>query len=215
MMASFSKPFPDDAAIINGLREGDELVFKSVLERYSGALVRLALTFVPSQAIAEEVVQETWLGVWKGIGKFEGRSSFRTWLYTILVNRARTRGMQERRYTSLDRKSHDDSDNPSSWEDSLFISEGPMKGQHVTPPKPWEVVTPESEFLLKECGEVIERAIAGLSVTQRQVITLRDMEGVDAREVCHILEISDANQRVLLHRARMHVRNSLDAYLKK
>lgn len=215
MKSSCSEFFPDDAVIVKGLREGDELMFKSVLERYSGALCRLALTFVPSQAIAEEVVQETWLGVWKGVGKFEGRSSFRTWLFSILVNRARTRGMQERRYTPLELKSQDDSDKHPSWEDSLFIQDGPKKGQHITPPKLWEFDTPESEFLLKECGKVIERAIAELSVTQRQVLTLRDMEGVDSREVCNLLEISESNQRVLLHRARVHIRNTLDAYLKK
>ncbi len=204
----------DEAGLIKALQGGDETVFAAAMEWYSGSLLRLAMSYAPSRAVAEEVVQETWMGVLEGINRFEGRSSFKTWLFRILTNRAKTRGVRESRYEpfGLGVPSADSDDGPS-FEDSLFVVEGPGKGHWTNPPQDWEPDTPERALLSKECREAIEKAIEGLPSTQRQVITLRDVEGVSSEEVCNILDISETNQRVLLHRARTKVRVVLDPYI--
>ena len=205
----------DEAGLVQALQEGDEQAFSAVMDLYSGSLLRLAMSFVPSRAVAEEVVQETWMGVLEGIGRFEGRSSFKTWLFRILTNRAKTRGTRERRYEPFGLSGSDsDGDDGPSLEDSLFVTEGSGKGHWADPPQGWEPDTPERALLSKECRMAIEQAIDGLPETQRQVITLRDVEGVSAEEVCNILSISETNQRVLLHRARTKVRRVLDPYVR-
>lgn len=205
----------DEAGLVQALQRGDEKVFTAVMELYSGSLLRLAMSFVPSRAVAEEVVQETWMGVLEGIGRFEGRSSFKTWLFRILTNRAKTRGTRERRYEPFGLSGSDsDGDDGPSFEDSLFVTEGSGKGHWADPPQGWEPDTPERVLLSKECRTAIETAINGLPDNQRQVITLRDVEGVSAEEVCNILNISETNQRVLLHRARTKVRCVLDPYVR-
>ncbi len=208
-------PQLDETELVQALQQGDDAVFSSVMETYSGSLLRLAMSFVPSRAVAEEVVQETWMGVLEGIGRFEGRSSFKTWLFRILTNRAKTRGTRERRYEPFGLPGADtDGGEGPSLEDSLFVTEGSGKGHWADPPQGWEADTPERALLSKECRIAIEEAIEGLPDTQRQVITLRDVEGVSAEEVCNILTISETNQRVLLHRARTKVRHVLDPYVR-
>ena len=205
----------DEAGLVQALQEGNEQAFATVMDLYSGSLLRLAMSFVPSRAVAEEVVQETWMGVLEGIGRFEGRSSFKTWLFRILTNRAKTRGTRERRYEPFGLPGSDsDGDDGPSLEDLLFVTEGSGKGHWAAPPQGWEPDTPERALLSKECRTAIEGAIDGLPDTQRQVITLRDVEGVSAEEVCNILSISETNQRVLLHRARTKVRRVLDPYVR-
>jgi len=205
----------DEAELVKALQRGDEQVFATVMDWYSGSLLRLAMSFVPSRAVAEEVVQETWMGVLEGIGRFEGRSSFKTWLFRILTNRAKTRGTRERRYEPFGLAGADaDGDEGPSLEDSLFVAEGSGKGHWLDPPQGWEPDTPERALLSKECRMAIEQAIGELPENQRQVITLRDVEGVSAEEVCNILSISETNQRVLLHRARTKVRRVLDPYVR-
>ncbi|HBP87436.1 MAG TPA: RNA polymerase subunit sigma-24 [Nitrospiraceae bacterium] len=184
------------------------------MDWYSGSLIRLAMSFVPSRAVAEEVVQETWLGVFEGIHRFESRSSFKTWLFRILTNRAKTRGLRESRYQPFGlTASSGDTDEGLSLEDSLFVTEGSGRGHWKDPPDAWEPDTPERVLLSKECRAAIEQAIERLPPIQRQVITLRDIEGVGSEEVCNILEISETNQRVLLHRARTKVRRELNPYV--
>jgi len=205
----------DEAGLVEALQRGDEAVFTAVMDLYSGSLLRLAMAYVPSRAVAEEVVQETWMGVLEGIGRFEGRSSFKTWLFRILTNRAKTRGTRERRYEPFGLPGADsEGDEIPSLEDSLFVAEGSGKGHWVDPPQGWEPDTPERVLLSKECRRAIEQAIDGLPDTQRHVITLRDVEGLSAEEVCNILTISETNQRVLLHRARTKVRRVLDPYVR-
>ena len=154
------------------------------------------------------------MGVLEGINRFEGRSSFKTWLFRILTNRAKTRGVRESRYEPMGLGgASPESDEGPSLENSLFVAEGPEKGHWATPPQDWEPDTPEKALLSKECRKSIEKAIEGLPTTQRQVITLRDVEGVSSEEVCNILDISETNQRVLLHRARTKVRLVLDPYI--
>lgn len=185
------------------------------MDWYSGSLLRLAMSYVPSRAVAEEVVQETWMGVFEGIHRFESRSSFKTWLFRILTNRAKTRGIRESRYepSGLNVTSMAADEGPS-LEDSLFVGEGSGKGHWADPPQAWEPDTPERVLLSKECRAAIEHAIENLPASQRQVITLRDIEGVSSEEICNILGISETNQRVLLHRARTKVRRELDPYVR-
>lgn len=204
----------DEPGLVRALQAGDEQVFAAVMDWYSGSLLRLAMSYVPSRVVAEEVVQETWMGVFEGIHRFESRSSFKTWLFRILTNRAKTRGIRESRYEPSGLStSSPDADEGSSLEDSLFIAEGSRMGHWKDPPHDWEPDTPERVLLSKECRAAIETAIENLPATQRQVMTLRDIEGVSSEEVCNILEISETNQRVLLHRARTRVRRELNPYV--
>lgn len=201
--------FPDEESLVAALRKGDERAFEALIDRYSGRLLRLALMFVPSQAIAEEVVQETWLGVFEGLPRFEERSSLKTWLFRILTNRAKTRGKRESRYQPVGSGPADqeEADNPIS---DMFIPDG----HWAESPHAWDVETPERLLLSKESRTQIEQAIADLPTMQRQVITLRDVEGLPSEEICNILGLTENNQRVLLHRGRAKVRRALDAYLR-
>lgn len=173
----------------------------AVVERYHPAMTRLAATFVPNKAVAEEVVQETWLAVVRGIDRFEGRSSFRTWLFRILVNRARTIGTRERR--SVPVAVDDEAVDPRR-----FSSDGSWS----EPPVPWPDDV-DDRLAAAATARRIRAAIDRLPDGQRQVVTLRDGEGLSAPEVCEILGITEGNQRVLLHRARAQVRSVLDAEL--
>ncbi|WP_447968213.1 RNA polymerase sigma factor [Nitrospira sp. M1] len=205
----------DESQLLDALRSGDEAVFAKVVDQYSGSLLRLAMAYVPSRAVAEEVVQETWLGVFEGLSRFEGRASFKTWLFTILTNRAKTRGQRESRYVGLAEKTGKDNDEEGAGVDlDLFIQAGTKAGHWIEPPHAWDHGTPERFALSKEIGEQIEQAIAALPQTQRQVITLRDLEGVSSEEVCNIMGVTETNQRVLLHRARTRVRKTLAPYAK-
>jgi RNA polymerase sigma-70 factor (ECF subfamily) len=199
-------PADPDAALLKQLRAGDEAAFMELVERYHGALVRLARSFVSSQAVAEEVAQETWLGVLNGIDRFEGRSSLKTWIFRILVNRAKTRGERESR--SVPFSSLDDPDGEPSVDPDRFVGAGAWS----SPPRRWEG-EPLERLLAGEARDTIEAAIAELPPAQRSVITLRDLEGLDADETCELLDLTDGNQRVLLHRARGKVRQALEDYL--
>ena len=201
--------------MLEALRAGDEEAFASLVDRYYGSLLRLAMAYVPSRAVAEEVVQETWLGVFEGLSRFEGRSSFKTWIFRILTNRAKTRGKRESRYETagvgggLGEETEDLGYGPES-----FHKSGPWVDHWLTPPGAWNEETPERLLLSKESRNLIDQAIETLPAMQRQVITLRDIEGVTSQETCNILEISETNQRVLLHRARSLVRRRLEEYMK-
>jgi RNA polymerase sigma-70 factor, ECF subfamily len=204
----------DEPGLVRALQAGDERVFAAVVDWYSGSLLRVAMAYVSSRAVAEEVVQETWLGVFEGIHRFESRSSFKTWLFRILTNRAKTRGIRESRYEAIGLgAASTDTDEGSSLEDFLFVAEGSTAGHWIDPPHAWEPDTPERVLLSKECRLAIEQAVDNLPATQRLVMTLRDMEGISSEEVCNILGVSETNQRVLLHRARTKVRRQLDAYV--
>jgi RNA polymerase sigma-70 factor (ECF subfamily) len=208
-MARAPKADPD-AALLERLKAGDESAFMELVERYHGSLVRLAQSFVASRAVAEEVAQDTWIGVLNGIGRFEGRSSLKTWIFRILVNRARTRGAREARvvpFSSLEPAGEEPSVDP----DRFLGPDSRTPGGWAAPPPSWEG-EPEQRLLAGEARGVIDAAIAELPVAQRQVITLRDIDGYGAEETRELLEVSDGNQRVLLHRARAKVRQALEDY---
>jgi RNA polymerase sigma-70 factor, ECF subfamily len=190
-----------DRRLLERLRAGDESAFEELVAQHDGALRRVARTYVRTDAAAADVVQETWLGVVRGLDGFEGRSSLRTWIFRILVNRARTRAVREAR--DLPFSSLEEDDRPAV-EPAAFDRTGHWKS---APPR--LDGEPESNLLSAELREHLLEAIEGLAPAQRAVITLRDLAGLDAEEVCELLDLSEGNQRVLLHRARSRVRSAL------
>jgi RNA polymerase sigma-70 factor, ECF subfamily len=190
----------EDAHLLEGARAGDEQAFVTLVERYQGPLARLARAYVPTDAVAEEAVQETWMGVLRGIDRFEGRSSFKTWLFRILVNRARSAGAREPRDVPLDEQGP-----------SVARARFDSGGAWAHPVEPWE----QSDDRLVAAGwsKVLVAALAQLPRRQREVVLLRDVEGLESAEVCDTLGITEGNQRVLLHRARSRLRGALESEL--
>jgi RNA polymerase sigma-70 factor, ECF subfamily len=205
----------DETRLVEALRAGDEAAFAALVTMYYPAMLRVALMYVSSRAVAEDVIQETWLGVLQGIGRFEGRSSLKTWIFRILANTAKTRALREGRsipFSSLADFAADEGE-PTVDPDRFFPTDDPNQPHHwASPPRSWEGM-PEERLLSRETAERIEAAIQALPPAQRAVITLRDVEGWTPEEVCDQLGVSDGNQRVLLHRARGKVRQALESYL--
>jgi RNA polymerase sigma-70 factor (ECF subfamily) len=203
-----------DLALVEALRAGDETAFMMLVERYQPAMLRIARMYVSTRATAEEVVQDAWLGVLKGLDRFEGRSSLRTWIFRILVNIAKTRGQREARsvpFSSL--WTPDAEDEPIVDADRFLPNDDPrFPGHWAAPPASWRDV-PEERLLSTETLALIEKAIETLPPNQREVIRMRDVLGWSSEEVRNALEISETNQRVLLHRARSKLRRALEGYL--
>jgi RNA polymerase sigma-70 factor, ECF subfamily len=205
----------DEAELVAALRRGDEGAFRTLVSEYGPFLMRLALMHVPSRAVAEEVVQDTWLGVLKGIDRFEGRSSLRTWIASILLNNARTRAQREGRILpfALFRRRDEDGAAPALDPDRFQDRRGERPGWWANPPAAWE--SPEEKLAADETRRVLLEAIRDLPPRQRDVITLRDLSGFSAEEVRNALDLTETNQRVLLHRARSKVRAALEAHFQK
>jgi RNA polymerase sigma-70 factor, ECF subfamily len=202
----------DDHLLVERLRAGDEEAFMDLVRQWSPSMLRVARMYVPSQAVAEDVVQETWLGVLNGIDRFEGRSSLRTWVFSILVNRARTRGERERRtipFAALAREEGED--DFEAVDPTRFVSSGSDIGAWASPPVRWWE-EPERALDSAEAVARIQSEIDKLPEGQRLVITMRDVDGLSSEEVRSALDISETNQRVLLHRARAKVRKALEDY---
>jgi RNA polymerase sigma-70 factor, ECF subfamily len=191
----------DDRALLERLRAGDEQAFEALVARHHGSLRRVARSFVRTDSAADDVVQDTWLGVVRGLGSFEGRSSLRTWMFRILVNKARTRASRDARSVPF---SALETDERPAVDPAAFAADGRWSS---APPR--LDGDPETGLLSAELRRHLDVAIESLSPDQRAVITLRDLVGLTAAEVCDLLELSDANQRVLLHRARARVRTAL------
>jgi RNA polymerase sigma-70 factor, ECF subfamily len=200
----------DEGALLASLRQGDEGAFAALVDAYSPALLRLAMTHVRTRDVAEEVVQETWLSVVRGLDRFEGRGSLRSWLFTILRNTAISRGERERRSVPMSALARDEDDGPLLDPDRFLPPDHRYPGHWAMGPTAWPV--PEAGLLAAETRDVIANAIRELPPTQRAVIGLRDVEGWSSEEVCDALEVSEGNQRVLLHRARTKVRAALESY---
>jgi RNA polymerase sigma-70 factor, ECF subfamily len=203
----------DDAAVVAALRAGDEDAFVALLDRYDAPLRRLARTFVSSGATADEVVQDTWLAVIEGIDRFERRSSLKTWIYRILMNKARTRGARDKRSVVFSAVALDpDGGGPTFPADRFLPPDHPTwPGHWAIAPHAWESL-PQQELEAHETLERVRAAIADLPTVHRLVITLRDLEECSSAEVCELLDLTPANQRVLLHRARAKVRAALEGY---
>jgi RNA polymerase sigma-70 factor, ECF subfamily len=197
----------EDRAMVAALRSGDERAFEDLVMRYHSSLIRVALMYVRDRAVAEEVVQETWLAVLEGIDRFEGRSSLKTWIFRILTNRAKTRGQREGRQVTISALAGEDE--PEVPLDRFLPPEDPHRPLGwVAPPRAW----PEERLLASETVQRLRDAIAELPPAQQAVIGLRDVEGFSADEVAAALDISAGNERVILHRARSGIRRKLEEY---
>jgi RNA polymerase sigma-70 factor (ECF subfamily) len=205
----------DDAALVALLRAGDQDAFAALVDKFYMPMLRLAMLYVSSRAVAEDVVQEAWLGVLQGLDRFEGRSSLKTWIFRILTNRAKTRGEREHRsiaFSSL-QPDNPETDEPTIDPEQFWPADHPQWANGwVSYPRSWEGL-PEEHALTHELRAKIDQAIAALPPNQREVITLRDIEGWSAEEARMLLSLSEANQRVLLHRARAKVRTAIDQYV--
>jgi RNA polymerase sigma-70 factor (ECF subfamily) len=203
---------PDDERLVAALLAGDERAFAALVDVHSPAMLRVAMTYVPSRAVAEEVVQETWIAVMRGLESFEGRSSLKTWIFRILTNAALRGGSRERRSVPFAALAAAESTaEPAVDPDRFLPAEHELfPGHWVLAPSRWP--TPEEGLLSGETRAVIVAAIDALPRAQRTVLALRDIEGWSSEEVCAALEISAGNQRILLHRARARVRAAIEAY---
>lgn len=205
-----------DAETVRKLLDGDETTFDGLVARYNETMINLARVHVPNRAVAEEVVQEAWLALVRGLGGFKGKSSLKTWLFGILINHARTRGKREKRSVSFSAFSNlEQASNSAShkvwpnYVDDRWTHHSALWGTGVWNGSPQDIV------LTAELRSCVEAAVAKLPPAQRIVLILRDLEGWSAGEVCNLLEIAPENQRVRLHRARVKIRNSLSAHLSR
>jgi RNA polymerase sigma-70 factor, ECF subfamily len=205
---------PDETRLVQALRAGDESAFGELVDRYHSALTRVAMAYVGDRSAAEEVVQDTWLAVVKGVDRFEGRSLVRTWIFRILVNRAKSYAVKASRtvpFSSL--LPPEEGGAAASVEPERFVQTGETwEGHWAVPPRSWDDA-PEARLLATETRAVVAETIEELPRAQAAVITLRDVQGCSAEKVCALLGISQGNQRVLLHRARSRVRAALERHL--
>jgi RNA polymerase sigma-70 factor, ECF subfamily len=202
-----------ETTLLNALREGDENAFADLVNRYHAPLKRLARSLGATDAVAEEIVQETWLGLLHGLDRFEERASLKTWLFTILKNQAVQRAVREKRtvpFSSYAREGEGRSA-PDVDPGRFQGEDGNWPGHWAVAPRPWE--QPDRRLASMEARAEIRRAMAGMPERQQVVVALRDVEGMTSEEVCELLDISEANQRVLLHRGRSAVRNALEGYV--
>lgn len=210
--------FTRDDTLIAALRMGDEAAFAYLVDHYHATLVRVAMLYCRDQHAAEEVAQETWLALLKGINQFEARSSLKTWLFSILANKAKTRGQRDSRAVTFTELSATQGDHATEPDDDSVVDAARFSPDgwwtESGHPHDWQV-TPEAAYQSTEIRNCIQRSIATLPANQQQVMILRDLEGLEAESVCNIMGISETNQRVLLHRARAKVRNALESYFGK
>ncbi|MGF7238861.1 MAG: RNA polymerase sigma factor [Frankia sp.] len=201
-----------DRMLVAGLRARDETAYRTLIGRYGSSMLRVASAHVPTRSAAEDVVQETWLVALTAADRFEGRSSLSTWLFGILINLARARGRGERRMVPFS-SAYPEEDGPTVPPERFHPRDGdqPWPGAWMTTPHRFEL--PEPAVLSREVRLVVRAALDDLPPRQRAIVNLRDVEGLDAQEVCGLLDISPGNQRVLLHRGRARLREVLETYL--
>ena len=199
---------PEDLSRVEALRARDESAFTELVAEYGRTMLSVARMFVRDRAVAEEVVQEAWLNVLRGIDRFEGRASLKTWIFRILTNTAKTRAIREGRSVPFSAVLEDDE---AAVDPERFQADGHWRGYWAAPVSPWQL--PEGRLLAAEALAVIEQAIADLPPLQASVVTMRDVAGFDSGEVCNVLDLSESNQRVLLHRGRSRVRRALEEYM--
>lgn len=203
-----------DALLLDGVRRGEEAAFAALVDRHGEAMLRFAMLYTPDAALAEDAVQDAWVGVLRGLDRFQGRCSLRTWLFGILLNRLKTRLKRERRCMPFSACFDAEAApaEPAVERERFLDADHPRWPHHWrTAPASWGE-SPEDLLLARETREVVERAVAALPPAQREVVTLRDVEEWSSEEVRELLQISEVNQRVLLHRARSKVRRALEDY---
>ena len=205
-----SPPIREERRLLAALRSGDERAFEQLVTTHGPPMRRIARCYVSSDAAVDEVVQDAWAGVVSGLDRFEERSSLRTWIFQILVNRAKTTGIRDSRtlpFSTLDTED----EGPVVAPDRFLGPDSHSPGSWATPPRPWD--DPEGRLLSLEARRRLRAALAMLPSRQQAVVTMRDVEGMSAEEVCNLLEISPENQRVLLHRGRSALRGALESYV--
>jgi RNA polymerase sigma-70 factor (ECF subfamily) len=203
----------EEIALLERLRQGEEGAFEELVMRHHSALIRMAMGYVADREVAEEVVQDTWMAVIEGLGRFERRSSLRTWVFGIMIHKAKDRGVREKRHTTFSSFESVDDDSNETVDPSRFHQSGEWAGHWAFPPQPWEDQTPEKLLASQQAVDAMNRAIEALPRALKDVLILRDVEGVDAKEACEILKITATNLYVRLHRARERVRQAVESYL--
>ncbi len=199
--------------VLEGLRRGDEAAFAALVDKHHTSMIRVARLYVESAAAAEEVAQEAWLGVLQGLGRFQGRCTLKAWIFSIVSNCAKSRGARDKRTVPLSAFAREDDVGGASVDPERFLDDGHPRwpGHWCEPPKAWG----EDELVSRETLAAIRAAMEDLPPVQRAVMTMRDVEGLGSEETCQVLGISEANQRVLLHRARSKVRKALEGYMRE
>jgi RNA polymerase sigma-70 factor (ECF subfamily) len=200
-----------DEQTVAALRSGDERTFRELFERSYPMMKRVARGYVRSEAVAEEIVQDTWMAIVTGIDRFQGRSSIGTWIFSILTNQAKSHSARERRAMPFSSIPQPGADEPVVDADRFQKDDEAWPGHWATPPRPWQ--KPERRLMSLEARERLKEALAQLPDRQRVIVGLRDVEGVTAEEVCELLQLSQENQRVLLHRGRSRLRAVLEEYI--
>jgi RNA polymerase sigma-70 factor, ECF subfamily len=201
----------NETQLITRLRQGDERAFETLVNQYHASLIRMAMRYVADWGTAEEVVQNTWIAVIDGINRFEGQSSLSTWIFAILIHKAKDRGVRESRHVTFSAiESHDDG-RDEGVDPSRFHTSGELAGHWALPPQPWNEQTPERLLASKQAIEAISKAIDALPPSLREVLVLKDVEGLESKEICELLKITETNFYVRLHRARERVRQALES----
>ncbi len=220
IVADRKPEFCHSAAVVNGevpllvrLRQGDEGAFDELVTRHHSALIRMAMGYVADREVAEEVVQDTWMAVIEGLDRFEGRSTLRTWIFGIMIHKAKDRGVREKRHTTFSSFGSIDEDGEETIDPSRFHQSGEWAGHWAFPPQPWDDQTPEKLLASQQAVTAMNKAIDALPATLKEVLILRDVEGVKAKEVCELMKITETNLYVRLHRARERVRQAVESYL--
>jgi RNA polymerase sigma-70 factor (ECF subfamily) len=200
----------DEDSLIIRLRRGDERAFDELVDRHHSALIRMAMGYVTDREVAEEVVQDTWIAVIKGLNRFEGRSSLRTWIFGIVIHKAKDRGVRDKRQVAFSAFESPDDASEEGIDPSRFQQSGERIGHWAFPPQPWDEQTPEKLLADQQAVTAMNKAIEALPSTLKAVLILRDIEGVEAKEVCKVLNITETNLYVRLHRARERVRAAVE-----
>ena len=195
------------------LRNGDEGAFDELVTKHHGALIRMAMGYVADREVAEEVVQDTWMAVIEGLGRFEGRSSLRTWIFGIMIHKAKDRGVREKRHITFSAFDSNSEESDEAIDPARFYQSGEWAGHWALPPQPWDEQTPEKLLASQQAVTAMQRAIEALPPTLKEVLILRDVEGVEVKEACSVLKITETNLYVRLHRARERVRAAVEMAL--
>jgi RNA polymerase sigma-70 factor (ECF subfamily) len=207
------RPADADSSLVERLRAGDTKAFEQLVAQNHAPLIRMAMRYVADREIAEEVVQNTWIAVIEGIKNYEGRSSLRSWIFAILINKAKDRGVRESRHVNFSSLESADDGNEDAVDPSRFHAAGELAGDWAMPPQPWNEQTPERLLASRQALEAMSRAIDELPASLRAVLVLRDVEEHDSDYVCKKLNITETNLYVRLHRARERVRAAVEASL--
>jgi RNA polymerase sigma-70 factor, ECF subfamily len=209
--AKTSSAAKNESLLIARLKKGDERALAELVKKRHGALIRMAMNYVADREAAEEVVQETWIAVIDGIHRFEGRSSLNTWIYSILIHKGKDRGVRERRHVTFSASEpYRDDDREEAVDPSRFHACRELAGGWALPPQPWDELTPERLLASKQSYQALSGAIDRLQPALRDVLMLKDVDGVDSKEICELLNITESNLYVRLHRARERVREAVE-----